>query len=64
MVLEMLSSWRWRFGGRSSRGLGTQYLGVSCGVYGLLAISVLFLTDQRKKKVFRSYPFPPKLLKI
>ena len=48
MVLEMLSSWRWRFGGRSSRGLGTQYLGVSCGVYGLKGM-VVVLTSRSKE---------------
>ena len=33
MVQEMLSSWRGRFGGRSSRGLGTRSPGFSCGAY-------------------------------
>ena len=33
MVREMLSSWRGRFGGRSSKGVGMRSPGVSCGVY-------------------------------
>ena len=48
MVLEMLSSWRGRFGGRSSRGLGTQSPGVSCGVYGLKGM-VVVLTSRSKE---------------
>ena len=43
MVREMLSSWRERFGGRSSKGVGTRSPGVSCGVYREKGVVVVVL---------------------
>ena len=44
MVHGMLSSWRGRFGGRISKGLGTGSPGVLCGVYrekGVVAVVLM-----------------------
>ena len=43
MVREMLSSWRERFSGRSSKGVGTRSPGVSCGVYREKGVVVVVL---------------------
>ena len=43
MVHEMLSFWRGRFGGRSSKGLGTRSPGLSCGVYREKGVVVVLM---------------------
>ena len=43
MVREMLSSWKERFGGRSSKGVRTRSPGVSCGVYREKGVVVVVL---------------------